>query len=181
MWRLILLCTLAVGTLQVACSHAPAAIALPICPTPSYRDWNGDSTLAICVPPGFARIDHDSWARPRVQSAAKDLFSVELLDWPDDSAMMREWPIHLDPSLGCLADCFSYDSMAIHTDTAAGVTVHTETALLSGGFAGVRREPHLVMSWELAGGRRGIALARTAIPATLDTLRAAVRSLWVKS
>lgn len=173
------LLTVIVSVGAMACGPRPAAAGRPICGGTSHREWNEDSSFALCVPDGFRRADRNSWVRVRRGSASLELLTVELIHWPEDSAQLRSWPLRLAAGADCRADCIEVDSVAVYVDMVAAFVAHTETGLLSGGFAGLRREPHLVMTWTMSAERRGFAQARTASPATLDTVREAVRSLWL--
>ena len=153
------------------------AVRPPGCGRFGHREWNADSTFALCAPDGFVRIDENTWARLRPGSPGPEVLTVHLIRWPEDSAQLRSWPLRLTPTIACRADCVTVDSVTVHTDTIAGVPAHTETGLLSGGLTGLRREPHLVTTWQISSTRRGVAQGQAAAAATLDTLREAVSSL----
>jgi hypothetical protein len=148
--------------------------ALPSCPPTWRADWVGDSTAALCIPPGFERFDATSWHRGQ---PADDFFSVEFLQWPDDSASLHAWPPHLGSGPDCLGDCSRVDSLGVHVDSIAGMGARTEVGLVSGGLPGWQRMPMFRTGWILSADRRGFAQGWARGPLTIDTLRQAVRTL----
>jgi hypothetical protein len=176
---IVALAVLAAPAVLAGCTGRPRVADAPAC-QPSWRaEWNGDSTLALCLPMGFTRRDGNTWTRPRPGSAALDFLTVEVVRWPEDSVELRTWPPQLAAPGACYADCGRADSVTLHSDRVTGVSAHTETALLSGGATGLRRAPFLVMGWTMSERHRGFAQGSAAQAATLDSLREAVRSLRV--
>ena len=111
------------------------------CPASWRREWTADSSIALCVEPAFVRKDVHTWQRPEGKEGAapRDLFSVELVTWPDDSASLQHWPPQLASGPDCRADCITADSATSHTDRLAGLEARTEVGLISGGVAGLQR------------------------------------------
>lgn len=177
----VFILALAAGAGLAACSRGDRATALAECPSGWRAEWTADSSLSLCVEPGFARADVHSWQRldPTAGAEPRDFFSVEIVAWPEDSASLRTWPPRLGSAVGCKADCITADSSAVQTDTWAGAEAHTETGLISGGLADLRRRPVFVSGWIVSAKRRGFAQGWAALPVTLDTLRQMLRTVRV--
>ncbi len=169
------------GTLGTAgaCGHRPPVASRPDCAADWTPAWEGDSTLALCVPPGFQRLKDYAWGRQAPGGWARDFVSVELLQWPEDSASLHSWPPHLASPPTCRADCGTVDSLSVHADQVAGSEARTEVGLVSGGMPGFRRQPMFRMGWVVGAGRRGFAQGWAENAATLDTMRMAVRTLTI--
>ncbi|HEV8198166.1 MAG TPA: hypothetical protein VGP87_16100 [Gemmatimonadales bacterium] len=173
---------LTVALAMLGCGRAEqAASAPPACPADWPRSATADSTLTLCLAPGFTRLDAHTWQRssPSTGEDLADFFSVELLDWPADSASVRGWPPQMASSDSCQADCITVDSADVHQDQWSGFDAHTETGLASGGLAGLSRRPVMASAWIISATRRGFAQGWSALPATLDTLRQMLRTVHV--
>ena len=169
------------ATIGAACGRSDRLASQSSCPASWRREWTADSTIALCVEPAFVRNDAHTWQRPEriVGAPPRDFFSVELVNWPDDSASLQHWPPRLASAPDCQADCITVDSATSHTDRWAGVEASTEIGLASGGVAGLRRRPVMVSGWTLSSRRRGFAQGWAALPVTLDTLRQMLRTVQV--
>jgi hypothetical protein len=164
-----------------ACAGNEASADLAECPASWERTWTADSTLSLCIAPGFLQSEAHSWQRldPSQGADPQDFFSVEVIRWPDDSVSLRHWPPRLGSDPDCRADCITVDSMASHSDRWAGNEAATETGRISGGLAGLQRRPVFVSGWIVASDRRGFAQGWATVPMTLDTLRQMLRTVRV--
>jgi hypothetical protein len=175
-------------SVSAACSR-PAVVRTATCAPQWTAAWIPDSTVMLCLPPGFVARSAYSWSRPApprgisrsivVNAPAADFLSVELLRWPADSLKVSSWPPRLGSGPECRADCSTVDSVVVHGDTVAGHAARTETGLVSGGFAGLVRQPTLVSGWGVSDARRVSVQGWSAWPATLDTLRMAIATVQV--
>ncbi len=163
----------------LGCTRSEQAVSAPACPASWIRSATADSSITLCLAPGFARLDEHTWQRssPATGEDLADFFSVELLEWPADSASVRGWPPRLSSSDTCQADCITVDSTATYQDRWSGFDAHTETGRASGGIAGLSRRPVMASGWIISGSRRGFAQGWSAQPATLDTLRQMLRTV----
>jgi hypothetical protein len=163
------------------CGRSQQAAAAPVCPAAWARSATADSSLTLCLAPGFIRLDTHTWQRssPQTGEDLADFFSVELLNWPADSASVRGWPPRMASSNSCQADCITVDSTVVHQDQWSGFDAHTEIGLASGGLAGLSRRPVMASGWIISDTRRGFAQGWSAMPATLDTLRQMLRTVQV--
>ena len=165
-----------------ACGPRPVQqLAAPTCHIDWQPAWGPDSIFTICLPPGFALREPGVWARPRLESAAVDFLSVDLLRGTTDFDDFAAWPPRLTTPPDCLADCTVAESVTVFVDSVSGFEAHTEAGLVSGGFAGLRRAPHFVSGWRSSATSGGFAQGWAAQLSTLDTLRLALRSLRVRS
>jgi hypothetical protein len=162
---------LAVVAVLGACKIARTVAPAPQCISSWHPVWTADSSVALCIPPGFVLKAPDAWGRPRTNGTFSDFLTVELLLWPEDSATLSRWPPHLASGTNCLADCATADSVVIHRDTVAGTEVAVEVGLVTGGYPGFRRQPLLVVGWTVSNTRRAFAQGWAVNPTTLDTLR----------
>ena len=151
------------------------------CPARWRRHASADSSVSLCLPAGFVRRESHTWLRP-ARTAGRppiDFFSVEVIDWPADSASVGYWPPRLAPESGCQFDCITVDSITKYPDAWDGFTADTEVGLASGGVAGLHRRPVMVSGWIISKDRRGFAQGWAAKAVTLDTLRRALRTVKV--
>jgi hypothetical protein len=170
-----------VSLVLFGCGRSEQAGLGAACPDAWAKSATADSSITLCLAPGFARLDAHTWQRssPTTGEDLADFFSVELLDWPADSASVRGWPPRLSSSDSCQADCITVDSSTVHQDRWAGFDAHTEVGLASGGLAALKRRPVMASGWIISGTRRGFAQGWSALPATLDTLRLMLRTVHV--
>jgi hypothetical protein len=133
------------------------------------------------VAPGFTRLDDHTWQRtsPKTGEDLADFFSVELVQWPEDSASLHQWPPQLASGPACKADCITIDSGSSYHDKWTDFDAQTEIGLATGGLAGLQRRPVMVAGWVVSNDRRGFAQGWTAQPATLDTLRSMLRTVRI--
>ena len=177
------------GSLSAASGRSAVAQTAVTCAPQWIAAWTPDSTVRLCLPPGFIAKGANSWSRSAsphgvsrsivLNAPAPDFLSVELLRWPADSFKVPPWPPRLGASADCRADCSTVDSLVVHNDTIAGHAARTETGLVSGGFAGLVRQPSLVSGWAVSGARRISVQGWSVWPATLDTLRMAIATVQV--
>ena len=165
----------------MACSREQGSADVAECPAGWQQSWTADSTLSLCAAPGFIQSEAHSWQRldPAQGPDPQDFFSVEVISWPADSAVLRHWPPRLGSDPDCRADCITVDSFAAHAERARGMEAATETGRISGGLAGLQRRPAFVSGWIIASDRRGFAQGWATLPITLDTLRQMLRSVRV--
>lgn len=166
-----------------ACTAPSVAAARPDCPRAWVPAWSADSIVALCLPPDFRRDRERSarWQREwRPGAPVRDDISVavdSVAAWARGD-VSDHWPPTLVRGPCVYADCVTSDSLVTHTDTVGGAPVRVETARLTGGAVGMRRVPMLAAGWAL-GARRVRVGALAERPATLDTLRMALRTLRV--
>ncbi|HEU5218553.1 MAG TPA: hypothetical protein VFU23_07830 [Gemmatimonadales bacterium] len=167
---------------MLGCARGEPAAAVLACPAGWASGATADSSITLCLAPGFVRLDAHTWQRssPSTGEDLADFFSVELLDWPGDSASVRGWPPRLSSSETCQADCITVDSSIVHQDRWSGFDAHTEIGRASGGLAGLVRRPVMASGWIISRTRRGFAQGWSAAPATLDTLRQMLRTVQLK-
>ncbi len=165
----------------LGCSRSEQTASAAACPAAWARTATADSSITLCLAPGFSRLDAHTWQRSSAATGEDlaDFFSVELLDWPADSASVRAWPPRLSSNDSCQADCITVDSSTVHQDQWSGFDAHTETGRASGGIAGLSRRPVMASGWIVSSTRRGFAQGWTALPATLDTLRQMLRTVHI--
>lgn len=153
------------------------------CPPTWTRQSAPDSAVRLCTLPSFqpkaSRLPRSyAWQRPAGGPGDSDWVAVALVK---DSAGHEAWPPPLSSAAGCLTDCYTVDSSVVHTDTIAGTAVRIETGLVSGGNEGAHGAPRLVGGWETPGRTRVLLVGAARVAATLDTLRAMLRTLEVRS
>lgn len=182
MTRNVVLAGCSILSLLTGCGprHTPQ-VAIPDCTGGWEQTWGPDSAFSLCTPPGFKAMEPGVWSRPRPESAAVDFLAVALLQDAIAYDTPPGWPPKLAPPRDCSVDCWVADSVTVHLDSIDGHQVRTEVGLLSGGAFGMRRDPHLVTGWRGPDGSGWYAQGWAAVPATLDTLRMALRSLRLRS
>ena len=157
------------------CQPPPRIAAAPSCDLAWPAAWSADSTMALCLPPGFSPHGENAWGRPSAAGGLPvDFLTVARLP---SAAAVTDIAFGLASDSTCVADCMAVDSLRAHLDTVAGNVTRTETGLVTGGFAGLRRKPTVQISWAVSPDEHGFAQGWAANPATLDTLRQAVRTL----
>jgi len=153
----------------------------PACPRSWHDGRTADLSMVLCIPPGFKRSAGTEgvawWARGRITSREHAWLRIDVEAPPFDA---DRWPPHLASGPECGADCATADSVVEHLDTLAGIAVHVETGLVSGGFPGFRRQPALAAGWIIPTGARVWVQGLAPHGATLDTLRTALRSLMLR-
>jgi hypothetical protein len=174
------------GALTVACRSADHARATLKCPAATpVAALSADSTAGICLPSDFARVRPEAkivsntWKRGRPGDSTYAWIATDVLD---SAAAALEWgvpprPTSLrvnDPSDG--TDQVRADSVVSHPMVIDGRTVDVETALLSGGFAGMQRQPHVRAVWPVGDGRWVIVQGEARTPQQVDVLRGFIPS-----
>lgn len=177
-----LICALAALALVLACKPDARVAARPECPARWHAEWTLDSALSLCIPQGFEqpRDSFPTFVR-RHDYITRDFLTLHLAPdsmWNDDEPR-RRWPPSLPARPCTLPDCAFTDSLTLHVDTVAGVVGDVYVGLVTGGFAGVQRQPSLHAGWELPGERRLEVQAFSEVPATLDTIRMALRTIHI--
>jgi hypothetical protein len=167
----------------LGCGRSPQAFPQIVCGTGSIRKWSPDSTMSICLPGSFrlapeAAAGRARWERSAVQSEDRAWLSISV---DTASVPIESWPPQLASSRECAADCLSADSVLHRRDSVAMGIADVETGLVSGGFAGLRSQPMLVAGWRLPSAGRVWVNGFAHHLAALDTLRLAVRTIYVRS
>ena len=175
-------CLLLLSLVAIACAQPARTVAAPDCIAGWKARFNGDSSVALCAPAGFrlapasvAGEPSFRWARPHPATPVGEWLSIRV-ERREAYDSLDPWPLRLESPTPCRADCSTADSAHTHRDTVAGAVAFVETGLESGGFAGLRRHPTLVASWEPAAGYRAHAWGSAQSGAMLDTLRQMLRS-----
>ena len=153
------------------------------CPAAWNRQVSRDSIVELCTPPGFnpgasSLVGAYTWKRPAAGAGDSDWVAVAIVA---DSTRHAAWPPPLESPADCRADCYTVDSVALHTDTAGLVAVRMETGLVSGGNEAARRAPRLVGGWITPHRTRILVVGASELGMTLDTLRTALRTLRVRA
>ncbi len=184
-WRTVGLILLAFPVL--GCVRKTHTAGEPTCSLSWQPQWSLDSSLAVCVPPGFvsdraARPDEITIKRyhPSNSALTSDLLTIALIPWSADSASI-DWPPTLVSGPTCLLHCMTVDSLISHQDTVGGIVVSTEVGLMSGGMMGWQRKPGIKAGWILSAYRRGWGQGFAENSSTLDTLRHVIGSSVVAS
>lgn len=170
----------------LACRSADHARSTLKCPAATpVAALSADSTTGLCLPSDFARarpegnIVSDAWKRGKPGDSTYAWISTHVLD---SAAAALEWgvpprPTSLrvnDPSDG--TDQVTADSVVSHPMVIDGRKVDVETALLSGGFAGMQRQPHVRAVWPVGDGRWVIVQGQARSPQQVDVLRGFIPS-----
>ena len=161
------------------CGRAPSLIAAaPHCPAAWRPAWSADSSIALCLPQGFraagdSSLHHQRWERRPANSPVRDFLVV--VAEPDSQSLLP--PPALGSGADCRDDCATVDSVAVYRDTVGGAEAHIAVGLVSGGMPGFRRQPVIIAGWVTGRGVRVLSSGLATAPATLDTLRAMVRSV----
>lgn len=94
-----------------------------------------------------------------------------------DPAEMGAWPPRYSAvTLGC-PDCVTAESIVVMSESFDGVKGELQTALMSGGLSGLRRQPDFRAAWIAPAGAHIIVSGFADGVATRDTLIASVRSI----
>lgn len=174
------ICSLAALSFLIACAPDAHTAPHPDCPTTWHAEWSSDSALSLCIPPGFERKP-DSYAtflrkRDFLTRDFLDLYLEPRSAWESGEVGDR-WPPSLHSGPCTVPDCTTTDSLTVYADTVAGVVANVYAGLVTGGFAGLRRQPSLAAGWDMPGERRLGIFAFSELPATLDTIRIALRTI----
>lgn len=174
------------AVLTVACQAADHAHATFKCPSATpVAALSADSASGLCLPAGFAEVRPEvsivsnAWRLGRPGDSTYAWISTHILD---SAAAAREWGIPPRPrslrenDSGDGPDKVTADSVQSHPVLINGHAVDVETALLSGGFAGMRRMPHVRAVWPLGDGRWAIVQGEASSSQQLDALRGLIAS-----
>lgn len=171
---------LALGVLAWGCGRPPGpADSSARCPASWAEQASADSLVALCLPttfgPGSSQLGGAyTWKRPAQTPGDSDWVAVVIVG---DSTRHAMWPPPLASSPDCITDCYTVDSAAVHADTIGSIPVRLETGLVTGGDERAGRAPRLVGGWITPRRTRILLVGAAERPGTLDTLRAALRTL----
>jgi hypothetical protein len=163
----------------IACNKAPAERYTALnCQGSSVASWLPDSTVAVCLPPGFVTRSPRRFARPRGDTVPEHWIAVSLVQ---DSAVpeVERWPLTLSSGNQCFADCTTAERVITSHDTVAGVPAYIERGLVSGGISGERDIPALVASLDARPAWTAVVQARTPDSLLRDSLFSALRTLRI--
>ena len=169
----------------LGCTSSSDVASAPTCKAPlAEMAFIGDSAAAICLLPRFAKLgdSESAWARGTVSDAGYAWLSLVVLD---SARAADEWGVPPVPRSFRRPDppdvihAMHADSVTVHTERIEGRLVEIETGLLSGGVQGARRQPSLRAAWPIDGGRWVLVQAQATAAATVDSMRAMVRTVRV--
>ena len=170
--------------LLAACEAASPAQRLA-CRDAAWRPMlTPDGTVALCVAPGYVpRGDSARWERGGVGDTTYAWLSVRVLD---STEAAEEWgtPPHPTnfraPYDSTVIHALSAESVVVRRERLDGAAVEVEAARISGGVAGLRRQPAIRAVWPLAGGHWALAQGFSVQPNELATLEAMLRTVRIK-
>lgn len=179
---------LVAAMIAVACGPAVARDTARACPSGWRSAQAADGAIALCTPPEF-QLHPDGptrtarWRRGQPGDVNFAMLSAALLDSAD---VIREWgttDAGIWP-LESVADSTKPDAVESERLSVDSVSIDEhpvvlETALLSGGAAGMRRQPYLRARWQVAPNRWVLVGGLSADTADLTMLRAIVRTLHI--
>lgn len=176
----VLLAVALVATM--GCNKVPRVAGRPSCTPGTRANWSADSAIALCLPAQFKPAANIVPGRSRWERSTTDPSDRAWISAALDAALdtLNEWPPRLRNSSTCAADCTSVDSLSHHSDSTSSGVADVETGLVSGGYAGLRRQPTLVAGLSLPSGRRLWINGSARNSATLDTLRHAIQTIRVR-
>lgn len=179
---LVCLTALSFGVPGISCARSlEVAQTSSRCPAAWTEQSSADSLVAICLPQEFragsSRFSGaHTWKRPAPTPGDSDWVAVAILG---DSTGHDTWPPPLASPPGCVSDCYTVESAVVHTDTLAASPVRLETGLVTGGTERAERAARLVGGWITPRRTRILLVGAAARPESLDTLRAALRTLRI--
>jgi hypothetical protein len=175
--------------LAVACQRADRAPSTLTCaPAAPVAAWLADSAGGVCLPTDFAEVRPEvkmasnAWRRGEPGDSTYAWISAHVLD---SAAAADEWGVPPRPKSlrenepTDFPDKVTAHGVQSHSMLIDGRTVDVETALLSGGVAGMRRTPHFRAVWPLGDGRWAIVQGQASNPEQVDTLRRLIASFQV--
>src|SRR5262245_30651371 len=119
--RLLLL-----ALLVSACAEPRRMLGAPDCSSGWEAHFNGDSSVALCTPPGFrlapasfAGEPSFRWARPHPRTPVGEWLSIRV-ERREAYDSLDPWPLALASPGPCRADCGTADSVETHRDTVDG-------------------------------------------------------------
>lgn len=142
-----------------------------------------DGAVAICLAPGFTpRGDSTRWARGQVGDSAYAWLSVRVLD---SATAAEEWGTPPRPTTfrapmdSMRTDAVRAESVVVRSARVDGTLIEVETARVSGGVAGLRRQPAIRAAWRVAGGRWVLAQGVSDQVTGLAALQAMLQTVHV--
>jgi hypothetical protein len=146
--------------------------------------YAADSSSALCAASGYdlAGDTGRRWARGAPGDTGYAWLSITVLDTADAA---DEWGQPSAPGSFQRADppgtlhALRAESVSVHREVIQTAIVEVETARVSGGVTGLNRHPVLRAVWRVGDGRWVLAQGFATEPATLDTLRAMLRTVRV--
>jgi len=166
------------------CNRSSELLSPLVCAPPlAAVDFTTDSTAALCLLPGFTKRGDSGglWARGAVADADYAWVRVAVLDPATGTELWGTRPSPPSfrrPDPPDVIHALRVDSVVVHRETIEDRLVEIETALVSGGFDGARRQPALQAIWWTQ--RAWVVVqARAASPTTIDSLRAMARTVHV--
>jgi len=155
---------------------AVTAAARPVCLPGLVANWSSDSSISICLPPGFDPESGSAGAAPHWARIGFEYgqisISIDTTDVPNP-----QWPPHLTLPAICAAVCGSVDSVSRSRDTLATGVASIESGLWTGGSPAARREALFVAGWKLPTGARVWSYGSATTAPMRDTLRRALRTV----
>ena len=165
-----------------SCARPHAVAPRARCPSAWTAQFNVDSTIALCAPPGF-RLGFNSstlaqWASGTLGPSGISSLSIRLVPASADT-LAGPWPRRLAPPPDCGPSCWTVDTVAQVQDSLMGRPVLVEQGRVSGGAARFLQQPVFWASWEPAPGWRADAQGTANAMAGLDTLRRMLRTVSI--
>ena len=161
---------------------AASLIERPECSGAWTAQYNVDSSVALCAPPGFALVwnssDHAAWARHDPRSSHIAMVSIDLYA-PGADTLDGTWPRRLAARPECGTACWTVDTVVRMRDTVRGRLAQIELGQVSGGKGHLVRQPMLIASWEPKPGWRVDARGSGPSMGVLDTLWQVLRTATV--
>jgi hypothetical protein len=179
-----LVALVAIGFVVTACDRPPSAAAVA-CVDPAWRPAaTPDAAVVLCLAPGYEPAGRGTrWARGAPTDSGYAWLTVTVLDaaaaateWGSPPAP-RSW--RTPPAPGALHPVVA-ESVVVRREQIDGQSTEVETALVTGGFAGMRQQPALRAVWRLRGDRWVLAQGLADAPRELAILRAMLRTVRVR-
>lgn len=153
------------------------------------RAIGAQSSFALCLPPEFQRFpsegntERDAWKRGSPSDSTYAWISIHVLDSLEASREFGSPPrprMLRDPEPPQVVDGVRADSVVSHSMTIDTRSVDVETALVSGGVSGMRRQPQFRAALPLGHSHWIIITGQAESAAHLDTLRESLASLRIR-
>jgi hypothetical protein len=172
----------------LACRPSSAPAVTLHCPPATISTVARDSSAGLCLPAGFQRlrpdvdIGRDAWKRGAPGAVSYAWISIHVLDSVEAA---REWGVPPRPrplresDEPDAVDRVTTDSVVSHRTNIGGRAVDVETGLLTGGWNGMHRQPHVRAVWPVGDGRWVSVQGGGRTPQAVDSLRAVVSSVQV--
>ena len=164
----------------VSCRERPPQFAGTTCRVGWRPETGPNATFTVCVPPGFARAGSDSTSSGKPDTIPRlwaSILSIEVREAvPEDYGFPRSLRRWTQPR-NCI-DCAVATELVVVTDTVGPRIVPVQTGVLGPGEAA--GGPALFASWQVKTGAWVMVQGRAEKRASLDTLRAILRTLRVR-